>query len=155
MFCFRSNGRRNEDVKSNSPNNNNNNNSNAANINNNNNNIDSERRSRALKKLHRNADWTWLNACMGVYRGDAVPVIQYLSTGGDPTRQLTHNEIALLNRASAFDVGHTLVHIAIRLVSILEVEVIKFFSPPKISILNYRRKIVSKFIFRISFNFNI
>ena len=38
----------------------------------------------------------------------------YLSSGGDPARALTAPEVALLNRASAFDTGHTLVHLAIR-----------------------------------------
>lgn len=46
--------------------------------------------------------------------GDINPVEAYISSGGDPTRQLTANEVALLNRSSAFDVGHTLIHLAIR-----------------------------------------
>jgi ubiquitin thioesterase ZRANB1 len=60
------------------------------------------------------ADWPWLDACMGVVQGDVNPVEAYLSSGGDPTRQLTATEVAILNRPSAFDVGHTLVHLAIR-----------------------------------------
>lgn len=50
----------------------------------------------------------------GVVEGDARCVETYLSGGGDPARALTHAEVALLNRASAFDAGHTLVHLAIR-----------------------------------------
>lgn len=46
--------------------------------------------------------------------GDADPVIEYLSVGGDPGRQLNANEVALLKRPSAFDAGYTLVHLAIR-----------------------------------------
>lgn len=38
----------------------------------------------------------------------------YLSCGGNPGRSLTNTEVALLNRNSAFDVGHTLIHLAIR-----------------------------------------
>lgn len=76
------------------------------------NNHDSERKVRRLK---RNADWNWLNACIGVIEGDPNPVEAYLSTGGDPARTLTASEVAILNRNSAFDVGHTLVHLAIRL----------------------------------------
>lgn len=46
--------------------------------------------------------------------GDARCVEAYLATGGDPARALTPHEVALLDRASAFDAGHTLVHLAIR-----------------------------------------
>lgn len=67
-----------------------------------------------LRHLCRNADWKWLNACLGVIEGDQIPVENYLSSGGDPTRALTASECTLLNRNSAFDVGHTLVHLAIR-----------------------------------------
>lgn len=38
----------------------------------------------------------------------------YKSSGGDIARQLTADEVRLLNRPSAFDVGYTLVHLAIR-----------------------------------------
>lgn len=38
----------------------------------------------------------------------------YKSSGGDIARQLTADEVQLLNRSSAFDVGFTLVHLAIR-----------------------------------------
>lgn len=69
---------------------------------------------RKLRHLKRNADWNWLNACIGVIEGDPNPVEAYLSSGGDPARTLTASEVAILNRNSAFDVGHTLVHLAIR-----------------------------------------
>ncbi|XP_001602668.2 ubiquitin thioesterase trabid isoform X1 [Nasonia vitripennis] len=75
------------------------------------NNCDYERR---LKQLRRHTDWCWLNACLGIVEGDNAPVEAYLASGGDPARQLTHSEVLLLNRSSAFDIGHTLVHLAIR-----------------------------------------
>ncbi|XP_045780612.1 ubiquitin thioesterase trabid isoform X2 [Maniola jurtina] len=65
-------------------------------------------------KRRNNTDWIWLQACLGVVEGDAHCVDAYLSSGGDPARALTASEVALLNRASAFDPGHTLVHLAIR-----------------------------------------
>ncbi|XP_035208830.1 ubiquitin thioesterase ZRANB1-like [Stegodyphus dumicola] len=69
---------------------------------------------RNARRNNREVDWTWLNACTGVVDGDAEPVIEYLSMGGDPARQLNANEVALLKRPSAFDAGYTLVHLAIR-----------------------------------------
>lgn len=75
------------------------------------NNYDNER---TMRHLQRKADWNWLNACIGIIEGDPNPVEAYLSSGGDPARTLTASEVALLNRSSAFDVGHTLVHLAIR-----------------------------------------
>lgn len=51
--------------------------------------------------------------------GDPNPVEAYLNSGGNPARFLTANEIAILNRPSAFDAGHTLVHLAIRLAKTL------------------------------------
>lgn len=62
----------------------------------------------------RAVDRSWLAACLGVVQGEHSPVEAYLSSGGDPTRQLSASEVSLLNRPSAFDVGHTLVHLAIR-----------------------------------------
>ena len=76
------------------------------------NNCEYERRLR----LSRQADWSWLDACIGVVEGDPNPVEAYLNSGGNPARFLTPNEIAILNRPSAFDAGHTLVHLAIRFV---------------------------------------
>ncbi|XP_014222757.1 ubiquitin thioesterase trabid isoform X1 [Trichogramma pretiosum] len=75
------------------------------------NNYDHERR---LKQMKKHIDWCWLNACLGVVDDDSTPVVTYLASGGDPRRSLTHSEVLLLNRSSAFDVGHTLVHLAIR-----------------------------------------
>jgi ubiquitin thioesterase ZRANB1 len=78
-----------------------------------NNNAEAERRRRQARQRQA-ADWPWLDACLGVVQGDPNPVEAYLANGGDPTRQLTAAEVTLLNRPSAFDVGHTLVHLAIR-----------------------------------------
>lgn len=76
------------------------------------NNCENERKSRHLRR--NNADWKWLNACIGVIEGDPNPVEAYLASGGNPARTLTASEVSLLNRSSAFDVGHTLVHLATR-----------------------------------------
>uniref|UniRef100_A0A2A4IU81 ubiquitinyl hydrolase 1 n=1 Tax=Heliothis virescens TaxID=7102 RepID=A0A2A4IU81_HELVI len=65
-------------------------------------------------RARRGPDWVWLQACLGVVEGSARCVDAYLAQGGDPARALTPQEVALLNRASAFDAGHTLVHLAIR-----------------------------------------
>lgn len=78
------------------------------------NNYFEERRLRQARRKTREVDWTWLNACTGVVEGDTEPVIEYLTMGGDPARQLNADEVAILGRPSAFDVGYTLVHLAIR-----------------------------------------
>lgn len=49
-----------------------------------------------------------------VVEGDLAAVEAYKSSGGDIARQLTSDEVRLLNRPSAFDDGFTLVHLAIR-----------------------------------------
>lgn len=72
------------------------------------------KRLRFLRKRLRDADWLWLNACSGVVDGDPHAVEAYIASGCDTTRQLTQDEVAVLNRASAFEVGYTLVHLAIR-----------------------------------------
>uniref|UniRef100_A0A6B2EE42 ubiquitinyl hydrolase 1 n=2 Tax=Phlebotomus TaxID=13203 RepID=A0A6B2EE42_9DIPT len=69
---------------------------------------------RRFRQLRRQADWNWLNACMGVVENNIGAVEAYLACGGNPGRSLTINEVTLLNRNSAFDVGHTLIHLAIR-----------------------------------------
>ncbi|XP_037302238.1 ubiquitin thioesterase trabid-like [Manduca sexta] len=69
---------------------------------------------RRSKRRTNNTDWIWLQACLGVVEGDARRVEAYLAHGGDPARALAPHELQLLNRASAFDAGHTLVHLAIR-----------------------------------------
>lgn len=78
------------------------------------NNYEQEKRLKQLRRCIREADWSWLNACLGVVDGDPNPIENYLGSGGDPARQLTQSEVSLLGRPSAFDVGHTLVHLAIR-----------------------------------------
>ncbi|XP_072936319.1 ubiquitin thioesterase trabid-like isoform X2 [Epargyreus clarus] len=75
---------------------------------------DLESNSRRSKRRNNNPDWIWLQACLGVVEGEARRVEAYLAAGGDPARALTPPEVALLDRASAFDAGHTLVHLAIR-----------------------------------------
>lgn len=50
----------------------------------------------------------------GVVEGDLAAVEAYKSSGGDIARQLTADEVRILNRPSAFDAGFTLVHLAIR-----------------------------------------
>ncbi|XP_076060831.1 ubiquitin thioesterase trabid [Oratosquilla oratoria] len=78
------------------------------------NNYETERILRQLRRRLREADCSWLNACIGVVEGNYEPVEAYLSGGGDPMRQLTTTDVKLLARPSAFDEGHTLVHLAIR-----------------------------------------
>ncbi|XP_068256270.1 ubiquitin thioesterase ZRANB1 [Nyctibius grandis] len=67
-----------------------------------------------IKNRMKKTDWLFLNACVGVVEGDLAAVEAYKSSGGDIARQLTADEVRLLNRPSAFDVGYTLVHLAIR-----------------------------------------
>lgn len=59
-------------------------------------------------------DWLWLAACKGVADHDISAVSSYLSLGGDKTRQLTADDIIVLNQPGRFEPGHTLVHLAIR-----------------------------------------
>ncbi|XP_052834910.1 ubiquitin thioesterase trabid [Drosophila gunungcola] len=73
-----------------------------------------ERQERRQRQIRRQVDWQWLNACLGVVENNYSAVEAYLSCGGNPARSLTSTEIAALNRNSAFDVGHTLIHLAIR-----------------------------------------
>jgi len=71
-------------------------------------------------KLHqirnrlRDVDWLWLTACQGIVEGDVHAVESYLAASGDPARQLTADECALLCRSSAYAPGYSLVHLAIR-----------------------------------------
>lgn len=99
---------------------------NLASINNNNNNNNSSSKyqlssneleaqhERRIRQLKRQADWIWLNACIGVVENNFAGVDNYLTRGGNVARALTTNEVLILNRPSAFDVGHTLIHLAIR-----------------------------------------
>ncbi|XP_061412191.1 ubiquitin thioesterase ZRANB1 [Lethenteron reissneri] len=72
------------------------------------------KRLKQIKNRMRKTDWLFLNACLGVVEGDFAAVEAYKSCGSDIARQLTGDEVRLLNRPSAFDTGHTLVHLAIR-----------------------------------------
>lgn len=69
---------------------------------------------RRMRQMKRQADWSWLNACIGVVENNLGAVEHYLARGGNVARTLNSNEVVLLNRPSAFDVGHTLIHLAIR-----------------------------------------
>ena len=73
-----------------------------------------ENRIRRIRTRLKECDWLWLNACHGVIEGDTNAVEAYLMANGDPARQLTSDDCTLLNRPSAFEVGYTLVHLAIR-----------------------------------------
>ncbi|CAN7990461.1 unnamed protein product, partial [Ixodes hexagonus] len=68
----------------------------------------------SLRRQVREADRLWLNACRAVVDGEPEPISRYLSSGGDPGRQLTHGEAGLLARTATFDPGFTLAHMAIR-----------------------------------------
>nr|XP_055027900.1 ubiquitin thioesterase zranb1-B [Misgurnus anguillicaudatus] len=67
-----------------------------------------------IRNRMRRSDWLFLNACAGVVEGDLAAVEAFKSSGGDIARQLTADEVRILNRPSAFDAGFTLVHLAIR-----------------------------------------
>ena len=59
-------------------------------------------------------DWLWLAACKGVADHELSAVSSYLALGGDRTRQLTQDDIIVLNEPGRFETGHTLVHLAIK-----------------------------------------
>ncbi|KAG1684924.1 Ubiquitin thioesterase zranb1-B [Nymphon striatum] len=59
-------------------------------------------------------DWDWLNTCMAVVDGDLHVVETYLNNGGSTDRQLTPSDVSILGRPSAFEVGYSLVHLAVR-----------------------------------------
>ncbi|XP_035774996.1 ubiquitin thioesterase trabid-like [Anopheles albimanus] len=70
---------------------------------------------RNRRLLRRQPDWDWLNACIGIAENNIGAVETYLDCGGDPSRALTPAEVNLLSQSScSFDVGHTLIHLAIR-----------------------------------------
>lgn len=76
-----------------------------------------DRRERRLQKLRKkltNEDVVWLKACEAVVTGDLSNIEGYLASGGDPARQLTKDEVLILDRPSSFEVGYTLVHLALR-----------------------------------------
>lgn len=60
------------------------------------------------------SDWMWLNACVGVVENEPSAVESYLDAGGDPTTQLTREDVLVLNRPGVFELGYTLVHLAVR-----------------------------------------
>lgn len=79
------------------------------------NNLDVYQQERYMRQLRRQPDWQWLNACIGIAENNVGAVESYLSCGGDAGRALTPAEVTLLNHNNiAFDVGHTLIHLAIR-----------------------------------------
>ena len=67
-----------------------------------------------IRLERRKADSKWLNACIGVLNEDQSLVDIYLSSGGDVTRKLSASDVSILNNSSVFEVGQTLVHLAIR-----------------------------------------
>ncbi|KAK3595311.1 hypothetical protein CHS0354_004463 [Potamilus streckersoni] len=73
-----------------------------------------ENKLQKLRKCLRDMDHLWLQACEGVVDGDLHAVETYLTNGGDPGRALTKEEVLLMDRPSAFEVGYTLVHLALR-----------------------------------------
>lgn len=76
--------------------------------------IDVHQQERRIRQIRRQTDRQWLSACIGVVDNNRNAVEEYLACGGNPARAITANECSLLNRNSAFDVGHTLIHLAIR-----------------------------------------
>lgn len=73
-----------------------------------------ERKINKLRKKLSTQDIIWLTACESVVNGDIGGIEKYLTSGGDPARQLTRDELLILDRPSAFEIGHTLVHLALR-----------------------------------------
>lgn len=73
-----------------------------------------EKRILKLRKRLTTCDIIWLNTCEAVVNGDPSGIEQFLTSGGDPSRQLTRDEVFILDRPSAFEVGYTLVHLALR-----------------------------------------
>ena len=62
-------------------------------------------------------DYVWLAACRGVADHEISAVSNYLAFGGEKTRQLTSDDILLLNESgklARWEPGHTLVHLAIK-----------------------------------------
>nr|CAB3268062.1 Zn-finger (Ran-binding)-3 [Phallusia mammillata] len=69
---------------------------------------------RSYKNRNRNLNWLFMKACIGIVDDNVEAVDAYLTHGGNIARTLTSDDIHHLNRPSAFDIGHTLVHLAIR-----------------------------------------
>ncbi|XP_797278.3 ubiquitin thioesterase zranb1 [Strongylocentrotus purpuratus] len=77
-------------------------------------NVDQEKHVKLIRRRLRKSDWLFLNACNGVVDDDHQAVETYLTSGGNPTRTLTADEVLFLNRSGVFDVGLTLAHLALR-----------------------------------------
>jgi ubiquitin thioesterase ZRANB1 len=73
-----------------------------------------DKKLRQIRKRLREVDWLWLNACQGIVDGDVNAMEAYLAANGDASRALTAEECTVLNRSSAFQVGYTLIHLAVR-----------------------------------------
>ena len=69
---------------------------------------------RQVRNRFTTLDWLFLEACRGVILHDLMAVKAYLKQGGDRGRQLTSDEVMVLNEPSKFTVGSTLVHLAVR-----------------------------------------
>ena len=69
---------------------------------------------RQIRNRMNTIDWLYLEACRGVVQHDFLSIRAYLKQGGDRTRQLTQDEVLILNEPSKFTVGSTLVHLAVR-----------------------------------------
>ncbi|KAK2712748.1 hypothetical protein QYM36_011443 [Artemia franciscana] len=78
------------------------------------NNYEVEKRLKQIRRQHREADWSWLNAIQGVIEGNVTPVASYLNGGGDPLRHLSPADINVLPRYAGVDQGQSLVQIALR-----------------------------------------
>lgn len=62
-------------------------------------------------------DYLWLAACQGVAEHEIPAVSNYLALGGEKTRQLTFDEVSILNETDTlakWEPGHSLVHLAIK-----------------------------------------
>lgn len=59
-------------------------------------------------------DWLFLDACRGVISHDLSAVKAYLKQGGERSRQLTQDDVLVLNEPSKYTIGTTLVHLAVR-----------------------------------------
>ncbi|XP_039264340.1 ubiquitin thioesterase ZRANB1-like [Styela clava] len=73
-----------------------------------------EHEHRSWKKSNKRLNLLFLKACIGILEDNIEAVDRYLAYGGNIARPLTADEVRILNRPSAFDVGHTIVHLAVR-----------------------------------------
>lgn len=69
---------------------------------------------RQIKNKFTTLDVLFLDACKGVLLDDLSSVKSYIQQGGDKGRQLTQDELLVLNEPSKYTVGSTLVHLAVR-----------------------------------------